>query len=214
MIERSKEFGDIAKALLKAQPYIESALKTKEGHYGKYAELVEVMSVIKKPLNAQGILVIQAVDIARSENGDDKTIVITSLIHADTSQYFSSNTPVLCKQVNDPTALGSGITYAKRFGLQAIGVIPSEDDDGKAAARAEAAIKPDVTDDQQKIIDVICEKMPPKEGFAPDGKSIANLCYANSVSNPKTYPNDMSKAIGIVEWLLNKFKDSQLYKAV
>jgi hypothetical protein len=213
MIERSKEFGAIAKAFLKAQPNIETALKTKEGHYGKYADLVEVMEVIKKPLNAEGILIIQAIDISRTENGDDKVIIITSLIHAETSQFFSSNTPVFCKQLNDPTALGSGITYSKRFGLQAIGVIPSDDDDGKAAAREAAKIeKP--TEDQQLIIDEICKKMPAKEGFTPDNKSIGRLCYINSVSVPKDYPNDITKIVGIIEWLLGKFKDTQLYKNV
>lgn len=211
MIEKSKEYIKIAKALLVAQPLIDTALKGVEGHFGKYADLAEVINAIKKPFNDAGILLLQSVDIATDSCGANSPILITALIHAETGQYFSSNTPILCAKQNDPPAFGSGLTYAKRYGLQALGVVPSEDDDGKLAAR-EAAKKPDITDDQQKIIDVICEKMPPKEGFVPDDKSIANLCYTNSVANPKTYPNDMAKVVSIIEWLLNKFKDSQLYR--
>jgi hypothetical protein len=213
MIERSDSFNKISEALLKAQPNIDSALKTATGHHGKYSDLLEVITVLKKPLNDVGVLIMQSVDISRKDNGDDKYILITCLMHPTSGEFFSSNTPILCAKVNDPTAFGSGLTYAKRYGLQAFGLLPSEDDDGKAAAR-EAAKIPDIDDDQQKVIDVICSKMPPKEGFTPDGKSIARLCYVNSVATPKTYPTDMSKAIGIVEWLLNKFKDSQLYKGV
>lgn len=211
MIERSQKYTEIAKALLKAQPLIDTALKGVEGHYGKYADLAEVINAVKKPFNDAGVLILQSVDIATDAAGVNSPVLITTLLHADTGQYFSSNTPILCAKQNDPPAFGSGLTYAKRYGLQALGVVPSEDDDGKLAAR-EAAKKPDITDDQQKIIDVICEKFPSKDGCNPDGKSIANLCYINSVANPKTYPNDMTKADDIIKWLLNKFKDSQLYK--
>ena len=211
MIERSKEYIKIAKALLVAQPLIDTALKGTEGHYGKFADFCEVINAIKKPLNDAGVLIVQSPDISTKADGTQSHVLITALIHVESGQYLCSNTPILCAKQNDPAAYGSGLTYAKRYGLQALGLIPSEDDDGKLAAR-EAAKKPDITDDQQKIIDVICEKIPSKEGFAPDGKSIASLCYVNSVANPKTYPNDMSKIDDIIEWLLNKFKDSQLYK--
>ena len=51
-------------------------------------------------------------------------------------------TLIKVKDPTNPQAMGSGITYAKRYGLQAAFGIPSEEDDGNAASKpaAEAVV--------------------------------------------------------------------------
>lgn len=154
MIERSKEYLKIAKALLVAQPNIDAALKATEGHYGKFADFCEVINAIKKPMNDAGVLIVQSPDIGTNAEGVQYPVLITTLIHADSGQYFCSNTPILCAKQNDPPAFGSGLSYAKRYGLQALGLIPSEDDDGKLAARKAANI-PKPTELEWECVDAI-----------------------------------------------------------
>jgi len=183
MIEKSKEYLEIAKALLIAQPKIDTALKATEGHYGKFADFCEVLNVIKKPLNDVGVLIIQSPDIGTNADGVQSPILITTLIHAETGQYFCSNTPILCAKQNDPPAFGSGLSYAKRYGLQAMGVIPSEDDDGKLAAR-KAANAPKPTELEWQCIDAIIAKMPPVPAI--DRDKLAKWFLADKGKYPST----------------------------
>jgi len=59
--------------------------------------------------------------------------VATTIMH-ESGESMTGRTPVLTKDNTDPQKMGSGITYAKRYGLQAAFGLPSEDDDGNAAS--------------------------------------------------------------------------------
>lgn len=74
-------------------------------------------------------------------NGEVHQFVRTSLIHAPTGNYRSSRTPILTKDKTDPQKMGSGVSYAKRYGLQSIFGIPSGDDDGNAASARPEPVK-------------------------------------------------------------------------
>jgi hypothetical protein len=52
----------------------------------------------------------------------------------ESGEYVEGRTPVLTKDNTDPQKMGSGITYAKRYGLQSVFGLPSEDDDGNSAS--------------------------------------------------------------------------------
>jgi len=134
MIERSDEIAEIAKALLGAQKEIGVAVKGSENPYFKssYADLQIVIESVKEPLNNNGVVFLQAVNI--SENGPQ---IVTTLLH-ESGQWVCSTTPVFCAKPNDPQAFGSGITYSKRYALQAILGLPTADDDGNAAAKKKA----------------------------------------------------------------------------
>ncbi|NCX94513.1 MAG: hypothetical protein EBX40_07540, partial [Gammaproteobacteria bacterium] len=94
-----------------------------------YADLPTVMEVVKEPLNEAGIIVLQPASFR-----DGKNFITTTLIHAETGEYMSSETEVVCTKANDPQAFGAAQTYARRFGLQAMLFIPAEDDDGNYAS--------------------------------------------------------------------------------
>lgn len=63
------------------------------------------------------------------ENGIN--FLITTLLHTS-GQYISSRL-VLYSKDNSPQAIGSAITYARRYSLAAIVGVVTEDDDGEAA---------------------------------------------------------------------------------
>ncbi len=90
------------------------------------------VEAVKGPLNQEGICFLQAVNMG----ADGKGVVETVLLH-ENGQFISSCTPVYCSKPNDPQAFGSGISYSKRYGLQALLGLPTVDDDGQMAAAEE-----------------------------------------------------------------------------
>ena len=52
----------------------------------------------------------------------------------ESGESVTGRTPILTKDNTDPQKMGSGITYAKRYGLQSAFGLPSEDDDGNSAS--------------------------------------------------------------------------------
>jgi len=140
MINHSEQISNIAAALLKAQRDIGHVLKAADNPYFKmrYADLTAVIDSVKEPLNKNGITFLQAVD----SDTEGKPVIDTILLH-ESGQYLSTRTPVFCKKPDDPQAFGSGVTYSKRYALQAILGLPTEDDDAeKATARGDEQRKP------------------------------------------------------------------------
>lgn len=122
----STNITNITVAFLKAQKDIVSVIKDQTNPYfkSKYADLTGVIEACKDQLNSNGIAILQPIDGMEVE---------TILIH-ESGEFFSSKTPIVVKAPNDPQALGSAITYAKRYGLQSMVLLPAEDDDGNSAA--------------------------------------------------------------------------------
>lgn len=126
----SPSIKNIALALLKAQKAMGGAVKDSKNPYFKsnYADYGSVLEASKNPLNENGILVLQP-----HMNRDGKNLVETLLVHAESGEWLLSETEVVCSKQNDPQALGSAITYARRYGLQSLLSMPTADDDGEAA---------------------------------------------------------------------------------
>lgn len=134
-MQRSAEIGALAEALAKAQGEFvnpsrnrEVTVRTKTGGSYKfsYATFDAILDVIRKPLANNGLSFVQGVSEGK---------LVTTLMHAS-GQWLETVTPILVKQDgNDANqALGSAITYAKRYALTAIlGVAADEDDDANSA---------------------------------------------------------------------------------
>jgi hypothetical protein len=131
MMQTSESLTKIAPALLAAQKAIGVAHKTASNPYFKssYANLEAVIGAVKGPLNDNDVVFLQAV-----QSDERGASVGTILLHIS-GEFIISETPVRSKDDNDPQKMGSGITYAKRYALQAICGLPTEDDDGNAAAK-------------------------------------------------------------------------------
>lgn len=130
----STEVKQITVAFLNAQKKIESVIKDSSNPFfkSKYADLTAVIDACKDKLNAEGIAILQPI------NG---MTVETILIHTS-GEWFSSQTPIVSKDDHNPQALGSAITYAKRYGLQSMVLLPAEDDDGQRAVIAPKYVDP------------------------------------------------------------------------
>lgn len=100
----------------------------------KFVTLKGVLDAVRGPLHKHGITISQAIDV-----GENAAVhVVTTLAHTS-GESITSRCPVICAKPNDPQALGSAITYARRYAIAAIcGVAPSDDDDDGEAAAAPA----------------------------------------------------------------------------
>lgn len=129
-MQTSTTITKLAASLIKAQIAMSAAKKDAANPFfkSKYADLPAVIEAIKDPLNNNGIAFLQVVTVV-----DGTTVIETVLLH-ESGEFISGTTPVIVAKANDPQAMGSAITYAKRYGLQAIAGLPTEDDDGNKAA--------------------------------------------------------------------------------
>jgi hypothetical protein len=135
----SAEIGELAKALAAAQGEMTSASKdaTNPHFKSKYATLASVWEAIRKPLTANGLSVTQ---ILETEPGG--VAVRTMLLHAS-GQWLASRYVMPVGERLTPQAMGSAITYARRYALSAIvGIAPDDDDDGNSATDPPKAERP------------------------------------------------------------------------
>jgi hypothetical protein len=126
-----KKMKQIIAALLKAQMDMGNAKKDSKNPFynSKYADLNSVREAIMPHLNENKILILQPMITI-----DGCEYVKTVLLH-ESGETIESFTKILCKSQNDPQAYGSGVTYARRYGLQSLLSIGADDDDGNNASK-------------------------------------------------------------------------------
>lgn len=129
-METSQSIVKISKALLDAQKEMVNAVKDSNNPFfkSKYADLNSVREACMPALNKFGISLIQPIV---ADNG--KNYVNTILLH-ESGEYLSGLTEIVYSKANDAQAQGSGITYARRYGMQSMCNIGVEDDDGNKAS--------------------------------------------------------------------------------
>lgn len=131
----SDTIGAVAKALVAAQKEMGNAVKDSKNPFFKssYADLNAVREAVLPACNAHGISVLQP-----TVYFEGKKFVQTMLVH-ESGEYISGLTEVLSVKETDAQAQGSGISYARRYGLQSIANVGAEDDDGNSASGKTAA---------------------------------------------------------------------------
>ena len=129
---RSDSISKLATALAKAQGEIENATKDGKGTYGKYATLASTWEAIRKPLSDNEIAVYQ-----RIIRHGSRQVLATMLLHSSGEFIDDCELELVYDNNNRMTAMqamGSAVTYARRYTLQAVtGIAPTDDDDGAAA---------------------------------------------------------------------------------
>lgn len=133
-MKSSESLKEIAPALVKAQMEIKAAIKDSTNPFfkKKYADLASVIEAVRVPLNNAGICFIQP-----ASSTAEGVAVETVLIH--TSGEWLSETLTMPVNKHDAQAFGSACTYGRRYGLQSLCGVPSEDDDGERAVKTPAA---------------------------------------------------------------------------
>lgn len=135
-MERSEHVGELIAALAKAQAEFQPALKDSNNPYynSKYADLATVIAATRPALSRHGIAVTHSCgsDIER------QCAVVTTSLHCG-EQWIASTAeaPGTGKAKDggvrfDAQTLGAAWTYLRRYTLQGLLGIASEDDDGNS----------------------------------------------------------------------------------
>lgn len=135
-MKTSESLVKISDAICKAQGQIKGAVKDAANPFfkSKYADLESVIEAIRGPFSANGLGFMQGVMV-------DQKQVVTRIMHAS-GEWIETYYPLDCKDWTNPQSVGSAMTYAKRYGLQAAAGIPTVDDDGNAASNVVAKPNP------------------------------------------------------------------------
>lgn len=136
-MNHSERINELGTALAKAQGQIEGAKKDSANPFfkSKYADLASVWDACRTQLSDNGLSVTQCPE--ESENG----IAIETMLLHSSGQWIKSRYAMPVSKI-DAQAVGSAITYARRYALAAIVGIAPDDDDGNHAAKAKPEEKP------------------------------------------------------------------------
>lgn len=165
MNDTDNQVGVFFEALSKVQAEIDPAMKDSQNPHlrNKYADLSACWLALKVVLPNHGFCVLQCGD----EDSTGKPVLTTILGHK-CGYSMAGAIPLLIgehKGISAMQALGSALTYARRYGLAAICGLTAEDDDGHAAGNsapktreAPQVQRSRITDAQRKRLFTIATK--------------------------------------------------------
>jgi hypothetical protein len=138
-VKQTDSINELAAALAAAQRMMEGAAKDSANPFfrSKYADLASVWLAIREPLAANGLSVVQM------PSAEGAKITVTTILMHSSGQWISSELTMTAQrqlkdgggweELNTPQAIGSTITYARRYALASICGVAPEDDDAEAA---------------------------------------------------------------------------------
>ena len=132
-MEKSETIIELSKAFAKMQMELEQPLKNANNPFfkSKYVPLENVVDSITRAASKHGLSFTQFP--SSDENGN---VTVGTMVMHESGEWIEYD-PICLKPVkNDPQAVGSAITYAKRYALSAIfGITSDNDDDGNEATQ-------------------------------------------------------------------------------
>jgi len=125
-MEKSENITELTKALAKFHSLVGKIKKDASNPFFKsnYASLSHILEEIAQPMQDSGLVITQF---------PDDTGMVTMLIHADSGQFISSCYSMPVAKQNDPQALGSSISYARRYSITSVLNLSITDDDAEGA---------------------------------------------------------------------------------
>lgn len=128
---KSETIGELSKALAKLQSELVSAKKDSSGYGYNYSDLATVIETAKPLLAKNNLAVSQLLG-----NGESNRIKITTILSHSSGEYISSelemDVPDM-KNVNDAQKQGAAYSYGRRYALQGILNMASEDNDASSS---------------------------------------------------------------------------------
>jgi hypothetical protein len=177
----SASIAKLATALAAAQGEMANATKdsTNPHFKSKYADLASVREACR-PLSKHGIAILQPT------SAEGTSVTVTTMLVHTSGEWIAEDLTMTAGQ-NTPQAIGSAITYGRRYGLAAMVGIAPEDDDGQAASSR----VPEVTRAEQPKP----EPVPPKFGewwadmqaVADEGKTALEAAWQQSDRTLRKY---------------------------
>ena len=161
-MKTSESIAKIAKALKEFQAVAKNAFKEKSGYNYKYAPLDVILKENRPLMATHGLSHIQ------SQTFESGIVTVDTRIMHESGEWIetSSQSPFAqLKGMNDYQAIGSGITYLRRYSLSAaLGIAADEDADAhgeQEKAKLAAPAKATPSDKKQAWTDfqTICQTM-------------------------------------------------------
>lgn len=131
MLKKSESIQNLSKAMAEFQKSIKQPLKDANNPFFKklYVPLENVVEAINKTGSPLGISFMQF-----ASSDDTGSIEVATLVMHSTGEYIEFPPVRMKPESSKPQAVGSAITYAKRYALSAIfGITSDKDDDGNEA---------------------------------------------------------------------------------
>lgn len=127
-MEMSASIAELAVALSKAQATMPPAIKDSANPFFKsrYADLESVWEACRKPLTDQGLAIVQ------SPSAEGTRVTVETVLTHTSGQWVGGKASATAKD-DSPQAIGSAITYLRRYALQSFAGVAPADDDGEAA---------------------------------------------------------------------------------
>jgi hypothetical protein len=138
-MNKSESIKNIAGALVKFQASVSKVAKEANNPFfkSKYASLANILDTIQKPLSESGLAISQF---------PDANALTTIILHAESGEWMESSYVMPVAKQNDPQAMGSAMTYARRYALGSIlNLNIDDDDDGEKAMGRQIPKKDELT---------------------------------------------------------------------
>lgn len=141
---KSEHIGQLAAALAAAQATFGHAEKdAKNPHFrSTYATLASVIDAVRLPLADHGIAIIQSTAFQRSQVEASKDgqrfsvegaiVTVETILAHESGEYLAGQLSAAVPSTA-PQAIGSAVSYLRRYALQAMVCLAASDDDGEAA---------------------------------------------------------------------------------
>ena len=152
-MKRSDTIVKLAAALVEAQAQWPAIGKSADGYGYKYAPLDRVIAAVRPVLASNGLSFVQMPGV--SEHPDQ--IVLTSMLMHSSGEFLEETATIPLPKVgkaNEAQCYGAGLTYLRRYSLEAmLGIATGEDTDAGVAGNGhvEAQPMPALPDDEQVI---------------------------------------------------------------
>jgi hypothetical protein len=128
---QSEQINELAAALAKAQGTMTNAVVNRiNPHFkNKYADMGSMLDAVRPALSANGLSIVQPMHMT------ERGLVLRTVLMHSSGQYIAAEYPLPATQ--NQQALGSALTYARRYSLTALICNASdEDDDANDAVQA------------------------------------------------------------------------------
>ena len=139
----SENINEIASAISSAQAQIiPAAYDAANPHFrSRYASLASCMQSCRAALSQNKIAVVQGTTCS------DKYVTVTTMLIHSSGQFISDDITIPIAQ-NTAQAIGSALTYGRRYGLSAlVGIVSDEDDDDAELAMPHQATENNMAGD-------------------------------------------------------------------
>lgn len=137
-MNKSDTIKELATALSKFQSETTDAIKDKRGDKGSYADLGQILNLVRPLMSKHGLSVAQL----PCESAIEGNIAVDTMLMHESGEWISNSFSMPINRIirkadgkdvtNAPQASGSVITYARRYALTAVLGITQEDNDAAA----------------------------------------------------------------------------------